>query len=210
MADRPPIPATCAHRPTIGGLVKPWINVELADGGVDFRAQHRRRAELAITRRLCQVCGTRLRNLAILLGGPDPLRHLMFGEPPLHPECAVYTSRACPMVAGDMTAYPTRPRLAEGARGATCPTPGCDCGGWVTHDPGDRTGRAAHPWYAVYATAYTWARDQHGTLMVLTAPTAVRKVRLISRPGEHLFPWRAVPDALAGYQPPQFLEVPHA
>jgi hypothetical protein len=207
MGDRPPIPVTCAHRPTIGGLVKPWVNVELADGGVDFRGAHRTKAELAITGRLCQVCGTGLRHLIVLLGGPDQLRHLMFGEPPLHPECALYTTHACPMVAGRMLSYPDRPRLAEGPRGATCFEPGCDCGGWINHDPGNGGGEPAHPWYAVYTRGYTWCRDQHHSLQVLTTPAVVRKVRLVSRPGEGRC-WRTVPDALAGYQPPQFLEVP--
>lgn len=208
MDNRPPIPFTCAHRPTIGGLVKPWVNIELADGGVDFRSAHRTRAERAITGRLCQVCGTSLRQLIILLGGPDQVRHLMFGEPPLHPECAVYTSLACPMVAGQVTTYPTRPQISRGLRGAVCPTPDCDCGGWVTHDPTDNTGRSTHPWYAVYTHGYTWAYDQHHNLQVLTTPAVVRRVRLVSRPGAGRC-WRTVDNALDGYQAPAFLEVPH-
>jgi hypothetical protein len=214
MADVPPIPATCANRPTIGGLVKPWVNVELADGGIDFRGQHRTRAEQAITQRLCQVCGTKLwpasqlRQPIVLLGGPDQLQTLMFGEPPLHTECAAYTSRACPMIAGRMTHYPDRPRVMQGARGAVCPLPGCDCGGWVNHDTTpENAGQPAVPWYAVYTTAYTWARDQHGTLLALTAPTAVRAVRLVSRPGEGRC-WQLVPDALTDHQPPTFAEAP--
>jgi hypothetical protein len=208
MADQPPIPATCAHRPTIGGLVRPWVNVELADGGIDFRGQHRTRAEQAITQRLCQMCGIGLRHPIVLLGGPDQLQMLMFVEPPLHPECAAYTSHACPMVAGRMEHYPDRPRLAEGPRGAVCFLSGCDCGGWVNHDPSTTGGLPAHPWYAVYAAAYTWARDQHGTLLVLTTPALVSGVRLVSQPGQGRS-WSRIPDALADYQPPQFLEEPH-
>lgn len=207
MTDRPPIPYTCGHRPTIGGLVKPWVNVELADGGVDFRGAHRTKAELAITGQLCQVCGTGLRHLIVLLGGPDQLHHLMFGEPPLHPECAVYTTLACPMVGGRMLSYPGRPRLAVGPRGAVCFEPGCDCGGWVNHDPGNTDGEPAHPWYAVYTLGYTWAYDQHHNLQVLTTPAVVRRVRLVSRPGEGRC-WRTVPDALASYQAPEFHKVP--
>lgn len=203
LPDRvPPIPATCANRPTIGGLVRPWINVELADGGIDFRAQHRRRAELAITRQLCQVCGTRLRRPIVLLGGPQQLRRLMFGEPPLHPECAAYTSHACPMVAGRMTDVPHRPSLSEGPRGATCPLEGCGCGGWVSGESHTK-GREPHPWFAVYAAGYTHARDDRGGLLVLTTPEAVLRVRLVSQPGEGRC-WEPVPDALADYEPPQF------
>ncbi|HEV7651360.1 MAG TPA: hypothetical protein VGP26_24685 [Actinophytocola sp.] len=206
MTAVPPIPVTCAHRPTIGGLVRPWINVELADGGLDFRSQHRRRAEHAITARLCQVCGTPLRHPVVLLGGPDQLRRLMFGEPPLHPECAAYTSYACPMVAGRMASARTAPALAEGPRGAACPDDGCDCGGWTNHsNPGGADAhREPHPWFAIYATAYSHVRDQHGTLLAITSPDAVRRVRLVSRPGEGRY-WRAVRDALAGYEPPAFV-----
>jgi hypothetical protein len=203
-APIPPIPATCANRPTIGGLVRPWINIELADGGLDFRGQHRARAEMAITRQLCQVCGTRLRRPIVLLGPEEQLNLLMFAEPPLHPECAVYTSHACPMVAGRMTHHPGRPSLSEGPRGARCPKQGCDCGGWVDHNPTKRTDdRPAQPWYAVYVAAYSHARDQHGTLQVLTTPAAVLRVRLVSRPGEGRI-WIPVNDALKHYHAPTF------
>lgn len=206
MVDVPRIPATCEHRPTIGGLVRPWINVELADGGLDFRSQHRRRAEHAIVGQLCQVCGTPLRHPIVLLGGPDQLRHLMFGEPPLHPECAVYTSHACPMVAGRMAHVRAGPPLADGPRGATCPVDGCGCGGWVdspNKPGGDAHPRGRHPWYAVYAAAYSNIRDQNGTLLAITEPGAVLRVRLVSRPGEGRC-WESVSDALAGYEPPTF------
>ena len=53
---RPPIPATCESPPTIGGLVIPWINVQLADGGVDFAAQHDSRAQRCYLECLCQAC----------------------------------------------------------------------------------------------------------------------------------------------------------
>lgn len=205
MPDVPPIPAACEHRPTIGGLVRPWINIELADGGLDFRGQHRTRAEQSITQQLCQVCGKKLRRPIVLLGEAHNLHRLMFVEPPLHPECAVYTSRACPMVAGRMTHHPARQTLSEGPRGARCPDPGCNCGGWVAnHSPQQRTEeRPAEPWYAVYVAAYSHARDQNGTLLVLTTPAAVLRVRLVSRPGEGRI-WIPVNDALKDYQVPEF------
>src|SRR5882757_3826427 len=30
------IPASCSGRPTVGGVVAPFVNIRLADGGVDF------------------------------------------------------------------------------------------------------------------------------------------------------------------------------
>jgi hypothetical protein len=203
MADRvPPIPATCEHRPTIGGLVRPWVNIELADGGIDFRGQHRARAEQAITGHLCQVCGNKLRHPIVLLGTEDALHQLMFAEPPLHPECTVYTSHACPMIAGRMTHHPARQPLAQGPRGARCPTPGCNCGGWVNHSTsGQGEELPAQPWYAVYVATYTYLRDQNGTLLALATPAVVLRVRLVSRPGEGRV-WVPVADALKTYKAP--------
>lgn len=205
MSSVPPIPATCAHRPTIGDYVRPWVNVELADGGIDFRSQHRRRAELAITTQLCQVCGQPLQRPIVLLGGPNQLQTLVFAEPPLHPECAVYTSHACPMVAGRMNHARNSASLAEGPRGTTCPVLGCDCGGWVPADqPNEPTEtQEPQPWYAFYVTAYTSVRDQRGKLLAMTTPTEVRRVRLVSQPGEGRV-WTAVGDALRNYQAPTF------
>jgi hypothetical protein len=204
-APVPPIPATCEHRPTIGGFVRPWINIELGDGGIDFRGQHRARAEQAIIQQLCQVCGKRLRRPIVLLGRADELQHLMFDEPPLHPECAAYTSHACPMVAGRMTHHPNRPQLVEGPRGARCPVDGCDCGGWVPARTADESTeeRSVQPWYAVYVAGYSSARDQNGTLLVLATPALVLRVRLVSRPGEGRL-WIPVTEALKHYRAPTF------
>lgn len=154
---RPPIPECLAHRPTVGGLVKPWINVELADGGVDFRAQHHARTRRCLSESLCQVCGRKLYGLVVLLGGPKQLAALAFDEPPLHPECSSYAVRACPMLAGRQTHYAAGPALSEGRRGERCGTQGCDCGGWI-ETPGFRSephaGEPAHPWLAVYTSEW--------------------------------------------------------
>lgn len=207
-AGRPTIPATCEHRPTIGGLVRPWINVELRDGGIDFRAQHTRKVRQALTERLCQVCGTPLGVRVVLLGGPRHLEQLLFHEPPLHPECAVYTSRACPVVAGAVDELPTGPSLAEGHRGDRCDVDGCDCGGWVP-TPGD-TGSADHelrPWFAVWATGYRTAFRPDGSVLgALVYPYQVLWVRRVSEPGRGRC-WERLPDPLAGYRAPD-LAVP--
>ncbi|GAA1401820.1 hypothetical protein GCM10009613_60790 [Pseudonocardia kongjuensis] len=190
MSDVPPIPAALAHRPTVGGLVQPWLNVALADGGVDFRAQHQSRAAACWTRGLCQVCGNPLRPPAVLLGGPKQLRRLMFDEPPLHPECCLYTSQACPMVSGRTEYYADRPVLSSGHRGKTCATPGCDCGGWVPTPgvaPAQPAADPAHEWFAVWVRGFSPAAmhdsPQHITHGVVR-PADVIRVVLVSRPGE--------------------------
>jgi len=116
---RPPIPATLEHRPTVGGLVAPWVNVALADGGVDFRTTHHSKWQRCWVEGLCQTCGEPLtRRPVVLLGGPNQIQPGgYFAERPLHPECAAYATRACPMVAGRRTHYAEHEPLAAGARG---------------------------------------------------------------------------------------------
>ncbi|GAB3156453.1 hypothetical protein GCM10027258_62910 [Amycolatopsis stemonae] len=204
MTAVPPIPARCAHRPTIGGRVIPWINVQLADGGVDFRSQHTARVRAALKARRCQVCAQPLTEPVVLLGGPTALRQLLFAEPPLHPECAVYTSRACPVVAGEATKAPTGRRLSEGGRGQRCFVKGCDCGGWVPTPGGDGLHHELelYPWFAVYANTFNVAVSPDGDVLgALLMPADVLRVRLVSRPGEGRC-WQTVTDALADYEAP--------
>lgn len=155
---RPPIPVSCAHRPTVGGLVAPFVNLRLADGGVDFRSPHTAAYEKCWREGLCQTCGHRLGSLAVLFGGPNQLRKRHFDEPPLCTPCAVYASRACPMVAGRQERYASHPRVSAGKRGEKCPIPGCGCGGVIPADPSrpDHGGDPAHAWYALYVRPGTW------------------------------------------------------
>jgi hypothetical protein len=155
----PDIPLSLADRPTIGGLAIPYVNLRLADGGVDFRSPHHAKYEECWTRGLCQTCGGPIRGtVAVLFGGPNQLRGLHFDEPPLCAPCAVYASKACPMVAGRQERYADRDRVAEGRRGHVCPDEGCDCGGFRPADPAaaDSRGDPAHPWYACYIRPGAW------------------------------------------------------
>ena len=106
----PAIPGSCAHRPTVGGVVAPFVNIRLADGGVDFRSPDTKRYTMCWTNNLCQTCGDPLGLTAVLFGGPRQLASLRFDEPPLCPPCAVYASQACPMVAGRQARYADRQR----------------------------------------------------------------------------------------------------
>lgn len=203
-----PIPARLEHRPTLGGVVLPWANVHLADGGVDFRAHHRARHEACWTRGLCQARGETLTHPVVLLGGPNQLRRLLFDEPALHPECAAYTSRACPMVAGQRTHYADRALVTHGPRGAACYIPGCDCSGWVETPGGSSAGGSpAHEWYAVYVRTFVVAvRPDGGLIGGACQPSDVLTVRLVSEPGKGRC-WRRVDDPLADYEAPQAVGV---
>lgn len=204
MGDQlPAIPARLEHRPVRNGVALPWGNAALADGGVDFRSHHNAHWLESWQLGLCQVCGQTLTHPAVLLCGETALKHLLFNEPPAHPECAVYTSRVCPMVAGQRTHYADRPLVSSGPRGKTCPLPGCGCGGWMAHPDTTQAGRPAPSWFAVYVRTYRLAVDPEGQLLGgLCTPREVLTVRLVSRPGEGRC-WLKVPDALDGYEPPE-------
>jgi hypothetical protein len=180
---RPPIPLALAHRPTVGGLVVPWVNITLADGGVDFRGIHNSKWLRAWQAGLCQVCGNPLLGhvAVVLLGGPNQLASY-FDEAPLHPWCASYTAKACPMVAGRLERYAARPQVSEGHRGKACPEPGCDCGGWQHHGPArPHGGDPAHQWWAVWCRSYSLAVTPQGRLLG-GVPVDERRRRLISSP----------------------------
>lgn len=179
---RPPVPVRLAHRPTVGGLVQPWVNVVLADGGVDFRQTRGTCWRDAWTKRLCQVDGQPHGPLVVFLGGPNQIAEGgHFDEPPLHPECALYAMKACPMISGRMSHYRAGPSVSDGHRGQTCADPGCNCGGLIAseqvlNDDGSVTvrpaedrpppgGGPAHAWFAVTAYSYRLAMTPDGQLL---------------------------------------------
>lgn len=209
---RPPVPVTCAHRPLIGGLVAPYVNATLADGGVDFRSPHNARYEECWKHSKCQTCGGYLGAKSVLFGGPNQLRDRHFGEPPLCLPCAAYASRACPMVAGRMERYAIHATVSEGKRGHVCPD-GCGCPGWQPTDPSvpRHAGDPAHPWYAVYVPTGSWqltgkqvtgpcndrkCRQEHVRLVLNGAILLARPltVRLVSAPGQGRV-WRTLTGA---------------
>jgi hypothetical protein len=180
MTAVPPIPAALAHRPTVGGLVIPWANVALADGGVDFRSAHHSKWVRCWVHGICQTCGLPLDTPVVLLGGPNQLDSY-FDEPPLHPWCAAYVIKACPMVAGRQERYADRRHVSEGHRGKTCPEPGCQCGGWVPHTTADSAGQPDHQWWAVWCRSWTLAATPQGRLLG-GVPNGELRRRLVSTP----------------------------
>jgi hypothetical protein len=177
---RPPIPLALVHRPTIGGFVIPWVNIRLADGGVDFRGIHNSKWQRAWTQGICQVCSEPLESPVVMLGGPNQLASY-FDEPPLHPWCASYTARACPMVAGRLERYAVRQHVSDGPRGQVCPEPGCNCAGWTPHTRSGVGGDPAHEWWAVWCRTWKIAVTPEGRLLG-GVPVDERRRRLVSSP----------------------------
>jgi len=99
--------------------------------------------------------------------GPRQILSRKFDEPPLCPPCALYVSRACPVVSGRVEVYPDRPKVSAGRRGHTCPDPGCDCGGWAETDPehsADMGGQMVLPWYACWTHPAGYTITAHKTI----------------------------------------------
>lgn len=81
----PPVPAYLAHRPTIAGLVVPYITAQTAEGRFLFGAIDPRRLAHCLTGYLCQVCGRRLERPVVLLMRERDLTRQCVSEPACHP-----------------------------------------------------------------------------------------------------------------------------
>jgi hypothetical protein len=154
----PPIPARLAGRPTTpAGLVIPWISVVLADGTAVLGNLHATRADQALLNKLCQICGQPLDQPIVLFASESSHARGQTSEPGMHPECAAYSAKACPMVNGAMTRYHGGTgRVA----GKPCSEPGCDCDGWIDTAPGPNRGRPAEPWFAIWVRDYAIGIDR--------------------------------------------------
>jgi hypothetical protein len=151
VADLPAIPTRLANRPVAGGLVVPWISVESGDGRHLLGNIHRRRAQLCARDRLCQTCGQPLTRPAVAFVRQRDLDKGWTAEPAMHPECATYSAKACPMVNGTMSHHRRTPADVSTL---TCQVDGCECGGWTNSpDQQHRAGAPAEPYYAL------WLRD---------------------------------------------------
>lgn len=168
---RPPIPASLAHRPVRGGLAIPFVNVELADGIADFRSTHRKRTEYCWRNCACQSCGNPASPNAVLVCGPRQILSGHYDEAPACPPCALYASRACPVVAGRVVTYPDRPKVSDGHRGRKCGKPGCECAGWLNIDPehsADMGGQPVLPWYAAWIRPHAYTLTGHKAIVQCT------------------------------------------
>ena len=134
-----PIPVALRHRPTVGGLVVPWITMQMPDGRYRFGAIDAERLLAALTDRICQICGNAMSRPFVFAMRDVDLSRLIAPEPAMHPECARYSVTACPMLAGTMTRY--------GAHAPNSPA--------STGDPaGARPGHAAHAWRLLWTSGY--------------------------------------------------------
>lgn len=150
----PAIPVRLRRRPVVGGLAVPWVVAHHADGTpvLGFIDGGRRAACLAGG--WCQACGQPLGSPLVLMVRARDVVAGYVAEPGLHPDCAAYSAKACPMLAGTMARYRASPLPARLER---CGDASCGCKAWVR--PGDRGLRAGRPREAFAAV---WIhRDQY-------------------------------------------------
>lgn len=113
-SDLPPRPPRIAALPLdYRGYPIPWFVAwfrkgertpcKKGDGAPDFRVAEG--LELAVTCKLCWVCGGELGSFKTFVIGPMCAINRTNAEPPSHHECATYTAMACPFLT-----QPARPR----------------------------------------------------------------------------------------------------
>ncbi|MEV7989566.1 hypothetical protein [Micromonospora sp. NPDC085948] len=161
------IPTSLRHRPTVGGLVVPWITVQMPDGRYRFGAIDAERLQSAFINRLCQICGERMHRLFVFAMRDVDFERLITHEPAMHAECARYSTTACPMLAGSMTHY----------RAQATDTPS-------TGDPhGARPGHTAQSWLLLWTTGYRRILDPRTRTPAAEIPIELlRRVQRVNPP----------------------------
>jgi hypothetical protein len=179
MPEVPPIPACLADRPTVAGLVVPYLSVQSGHRAILGRV-HRTKRNQCIVNKLCQIDGELLTVPCVVLVPEGQLDRRWTTEPALHPQCARYSTRACPLLNGQMTTLHNpgpHPHLA-------CDLPGCDCGGWVM-SPGQiprEPDTPAEPYVEVWLSRYDQGVNPHGELLgVAWEPSYVLRIRPVER-----------------------------
>jgi hypothetical protein len=193
--DVVPIPVALAHLPVVAGMVVPWVTASAADGRPVFGQIDATRHDSCLMRRLCQVCGDALGDRTVLLVRDRDLRNQFTAEPGLHPWCAAYTMRACPMVAGRMDHYRRTPRSTTAGPLPRPPHAEDDVLSALVDlavlleransisQSAARRGAPAEPWSAIWVPRYDVIRDPATrTLSASFAHTPVLTVRRVANP----------------------------
>lgn len=191
----PPIPQFLAHLPTRNGLVVPYISLELG-GRVHFGQTRGIRVAECFVSDLCQICGRSIEHRPYLFLATQAMIDDGFSsEPPLHPVCAAYSVKACPMVGGRLAAYAKHQANLDGA---PCPDPDCSCAGIVSNGGPGQPGEPAKPWFQAWYRNYAvGVRDASKPLTVGNITGAVLAGLIKARPITSIKekkPWPTSPD----------------
>ena len=123
-----PMPIGIAHLPIVRGYPVPWF-VDWVDGGPEFRAMDYDKFMLAVTNKLCWVCGEPLGRFMVFVIGPMCGINRISAEPPCHADCAIWSARNCPFLS-----RPDFERRETEMRGRLKPLP--TAGVMIARNPG--------------------------------------------------------------------------
>ncbi|MFD8882050.1 hypothetical protein ACFV0H_05945 [Streptomyces erythrochromogenes] len=177
----PAIPAACAHRPTHGGLVVPYVSFEHNGlpvfGGLDPVKRAR-----AFENGLCQICARPLERWFYVLVRPQDVSVGYAPEPGLHPPCLMYSEKACPMLSGASATYRKDSVIARHPAGRPCDNPDCPCPDTAPSAESQlRVGRKADDWDAwmLSAPQYELRRDAQGKAVGVQLPSDPKRIRRV-------------------------------
>jgi hypothetical protein len=97
-----PVPQRMRLLPVYKGFPVPFFAAVL-DGVPDFRIADSSKKSLCAIKRLCWICGQKIRypEKFCFVGGPICVRHRLFSDGPMHLECAVFALKVCPYLLHD-------------------------------------------------------------------------------------------------------------
>ncbi|WP_157120571.1 hypothetical protein [Nocardia fusca] len=144
------VPERLAGSPTAQGMAVPYITVAHRDRSRPVWGQlDPARLLTALVDRLCQICGQPLEDPAVLHLRPADYLRGITPEPATHQDCGAYSTRMCPMLAGQMQRY--NPVVRD--EFTRCDDPACGCRTWGRSEPDPnhtpREGQPAEAWYRV-------------------------------------------------------------
>lgn len=95
--ELPQMPDRIKKLPRRRGYPVPWF-VAVANGDYDFRVADSKRKLEATYLRKCWVCGQKIVGRMAFVIGPMCAVNRVSAEPPCHPTCADWSTRACPFM----------------------------------------------------------------------------------------------------------------
>ncbi len=92
-----PMPPLVAARPkNKHGFPSLYTSAILPGGEYDLRLNDPEKVLECFHKRLCSVCGNRIQDVCIFIGGPLSVANRCFSDPPCHYSCAKYAMQVCP------------------------------------------------------------------------------------------------------------------
>jgi len=183
-SSRPPILARLHNAPAAQGLTIPFITLRHSGGRAPlWGAIDPVRLHAVQAFELCQICGQSFGEKVVVMLRPQDWLRGLAPEPGMHPECAHYAHRGCPVLSGRMSHH--RP-AATSARMTRCEDPDCDCGIWAPPAVGSnediRAGKPIDAWYAVWLARedYEIVQPSPDDDSLATAGAKMRGVRMLA------------------------------